>query len=244
MKIIREFADFGKPLVLPKGITLTNPERIKIANTINNALVSIYPFDRHSLIPQIFKGKKIVPQYIFKAVNNRTLLKKFIYDEYNQIQSGIKTKEDLFNFVQNNINDLFSPDGKWFDAVYNTLVATSKKGESIEDKCFKTFIEMASEKGMNIKILPPTNEEDMYGGIDGIFYIKGKRFTIQVKPLFKMEEYKKDSTKYIVFCDGVLKGLKTDYLIVANKDEMYIFRCKGIECSPTYFIVPKENLVK
>jgi hypothetical protein len=59
-----------------------------------------------------------------------------------------------------------------------------------------------------------------------------------------MEDYKKDNSCLIVFCDGVLKELKTDYLIVTNKETTKIFKSKGIQVNPSYFIVPKVNITE
>lgn len=241
MENIRRFADFSN-LYLPNGITLNQSDQQKMRLIIYKAIKEFYNINKNSREPIIINGRKLMPEYLSKAMNNRTLLKKIVYDKNQEIISGIKNKQELFNFVENNLYNLFNPNGKYFDSVYTLLSNTSKKGSSIEDKAFDKFIRMASSKGVNIIIESPTIEEDK-GGIDGIFTLKGNKYTIQVKPLFKIEDYKIDNTKIIVFCDGVLTELKTDYLIVSNDKETRIFRSNGVQAKGSYFLIPKKNEV-
>lgn len=242
MKFIKQYEGYGETnLLLPNSIVLTPYDQEKMRITIYRALYKIYKLKEK---PEkfTFDGIELNKEYLSKAMNNRTLLKKIVYDNNREIVSGVKTKEDLFKFVEDNQYNLFHPKGKYFDAVYRLLSSTSKKGSSLEDKSFDKFIRIASSKGVNIIIESPTIEEDK-GGIDGIFTLKGKRYTIQVKPLHKIEDYKIDNTKFIAFCDGVLTELKTDYLIVSNDKETRIFRSKGVEAKGSYFLIPKKNEV-
>ena len=97
-------------------------------------------------------------------------------------------------------------------------------------------------KNIDIEITKPTIRQDI-DGIDGIFLYNNNEFTIQVKPFFKIEEHPSDNTKYLVFCDGVLKDLVTHYLIAHSSTITYIFRSKGIVAKINYFVIPKDNLV-
>lgn len=241
MKIL-EYADYNS-LSLPKGIVLTNDDRMKICNIIDKSIHAYYDFDKNINKEIIVDGIKLNTEYLSKAVNNRTLLKKIVYDASHEIESGVRTKEELFLFIRNNLFNLFNVKGKWFKYVYKLLSSTSKKGDELEDIAFQKFEELSKLKGIDIEIKGPTIDEDKHG-IDGIFFYNSRRCTIQVKPLFKMEDYKKDPTKYIVFCDGVLKGLTTDYLIVIKDNDVKIFRSKGIQVNPSFFIIPKENLIR
>lgn len=245
MKFILEYAGYGHDnLSLPKGIVLTNQERMEMCKIIADALKQFYNLDKSKNgEPFTVDGITINPEYLSKAVNNRTLLKKIISDPNREIISGVNNKAELFNFVKNNTFDLFNHNGKYFRYVYGLLSSTSKKGKKFENNAFKVFREVAAKKGIDVIIEDPSLKEDIYGGIDGTFMYRGKRFTIQVKPLFKMETYQKDPTSYIIFCDGVLKELKTDYLIVTNEKETKVFRSKGITVFPSYFIAPKSNII-
>lgn len=242
MKFIKQFEGYGESsLLLPNGISLSVEDQQRMRLIIYRALDKIYKIKGRSGIFS-FNGLSLNKEYLSKAMNNRTLLKKIVYDDNKEIVSGVRTKEDLFNFVEENEYNLFHPNGKYFKAVYGLLSSTSKKGYSLEDKSFNKFIRVASSKGVNIIIESPTVEEDK-SGIDGIFTLKGKKYTIQVKPLHKIEDYKIDNTKLIAFCDGVLTQLKTDYLIVSNDVQTRIFRSKGIESKGSYFLIPKSNEV-
>jgi hypothetical protein len=243
MNFLREYSEYDN-LALPNDIILTNSERQEMCRIISDILDKYYPSDsKASRLPIEIGDKIILPNYLYKAINNRTLLKKLVYDPIGEIYTGIRNKEDLFQYVKNNGYDLFHYQGKYFTYIYNLLISTSKKGEVSENRAFDFFIKYAEQKGMAIEIIDPSLKEDMYGGIDGIFILNNKQYTIQVKPLFKIEDYKKDNTKYIAFCDGVLKSLKTDYLIVINNLDILIFRSKGIEVFASYFLIPKTNLV-
>jgi len=230
----------GTDVFLPRGIVLTNVERMQMNRIIADYIKQVYPFANDDP-PVIMGGKRIVPEYILKAINNRLLLQKIVFDSDNKIISGVRTKEDLFRFVKDNLYDLFNYNGIYFNDIYMLLANSSRKGKKFENKAYLAFEEKAKEKGVDIKVEPPSSiEEDKDQGIDGKFTIGSKIYTIQVKPLERIED-KGDS--YHVHCRGNLQVVKTDYLITNNDNETYIFRGKGIVVNPGYFLIPKINLV-
>ena len=243
MNFILEYSEYND-LQLPRRITLSNSERIEIGNVINDYLSKTYKMTRFQKEPFEIGGKVIYPEYLFKTINNRTLLKTLILDPDKIFGSKIYTKDDLYNYIIDNSFDLFHYEGKFFNEVYRLIVTTSKKGRRFENAAFKKFEEIAQLKGINAKVQDPSIKEDVFGGIDGIFYHNNRKFTIQVKPLHKIEDYRKDPTKYIIFCDGVLKELKTDYLIVTNGNDTFIFRSKDVEVNPSFFLASKTSLVQ
>jgi hypothetical protein len=236
-------------ITLPRGIVLTDEERIKLGSIIRNYIYSVYRAKVGGPIMAI-DGKKIDPDILTKIPNNRTMLAKLCFDERNEIVTGIRNKEDLFRFVSDNLFDLFNHKGKYFNVVYSLVTATSYKGDTSEQKSFSYFEKVAASRGLQVKVTKPTKLEDI-GGIDGQFFHQGKRFTIQVKPLHKMESYKKDPNMYIVFCDGMLKTINCDYLIVTNDLDIFIFRNPKIDKEGhrdiisygSYFLVHKEKLL-
>ena len=246
MNYLKEFANYNN-LTLAKGIILTNIERISMFKIINDYITNTYKIDRYS--PDIIEmdGKKLSSEILLKSGNNRTLLNKLISDDRGEIITDIKSKDDLFNFIKNNLFDLFNVNGKYFKYVYNLLLNTSFKGKNYENRSFLKFEEIARKKGKDIKVVEPKDiDEDVFGGIDGIFYYNDKRYNIQVKPLhpsYGIQESFKRPGYYIAFCEGMLKELKTDYVILINKNEIWIFRCNGIKVHDRYFMIPKENLV-
>lgn len=232
MLSLLEFAE--QALLLPNGILLDHNDQNRMRLTIYKAIKSFYNVDKNSTQPIVVNNMELVPEYLFKAVNNRSLLKKIVSD--NQIL----TKDDLFNYIESNLYELFHYNGKLFKEVYNLLYYTSRKGYELEKKAFNYFTRIASKKGINVTIESPTIEEDK-SGIDGFFLYNGNRITIQVKPLKWIEEYKKNNLSYIAFCDGVLTNLKTDYLILVNRNDVRIFRSKNILTFPSYFVIPKDD---
>jgi len=246
MKFILEYNNYSKnnqSLRLSRDVILSNSDRIKIGKLIASIMEDIY--GDNLLSDDIFTmdGKDLNPEYLRKARNNRNLLKKLVYDKDGIIKSNVKTKEDLYSFIEDNSMKLFNPSGFYFKTIYNLLTNSSNKGKSIEERSFELFKNTLKDKrGVDVDIIDPTKEQDI-DGIDGLFMYKGKEFTIQVKPLSYMQSYKKDDTKYIVFCDGVLKNLKTDYLIVLNDNESHIFKSDNSVAYDSYFLIPKSNLI-
>lgn len=235
MKLILEWEKFNK-LSLGK-FTLSDSDRMEVGRKIKEILYSIYG-DKLNLDDKIFiSGKSIDPELLRKAINNRLL-----FDKISNL-GGCSNKSDLIEFIGNNSYDLFSVTGKYFKDIYRLLENTSNKGNKFERKAFRVFKdELKSRKGVDVDITKPSRDEDI-NGVDGVFQYKGRRFTIQVKTLHKIESFKKDESKFIVFCDGVLKNLNTDYLIVINENKIHIFKSSGVLSYGSYYLIPKSSLV-
>ncbi len=240
-KFIKEYKSYNT-LKLPRGIILNDEELKYIKTTIYNAIHTYYNFDRRQDSIIEIDGLRLKSEYLSKAAGNYRLLRKLIYDEYGEINSGVNNKEELISFIKNNLYDLFHYKGKYFKYVYKLLHYSSLSGKSKERKSFDLFENVSKKRGVNIKVELPTVEQDLIG-IDGVFKYNDKYFTIQVKPLKYIEEFKLDNTKWIVFCDGVLSQIKTDYLITTNDKETFIFRNRGIMTKSSYFLVPKSSRV-
>jgi hypothetical protein len=240
--------------ILPMGIVLSSEDRSEMRLLISSALKEFYtPSALYGKNPIIVNGEtELIPEYLQKAVNNQLLMKKIIQDPDRKIITNIDSKEELFDFVKNNLFDLFHYDGRYFVFVYNLLENASKRGKKFEDKAFVKFVEIAAKKGLDIKILEPTLVEDRDGGIDGKFYWDNKMVTIQVKPLIYLDSERKSDISdfqdmYLkAKCKGDIKMLKTDYLILTNRYDTWIFRAKGItvDDETNSFVIPKKNIVE
>lgn len=244
MKYILEFADYrNQTLNLGRGIILSNFERIQLGRIIREWLVKIYGENLIGDSDFSMLGQILKPEYLRKAINNRNLFKKLVYDDRREIYTGVKNKNELLDFVRKEGRELFSPDGKYFKSVYSLLTGSSIRGASLETKAFELLKSYFMNKdGIDVEIAVPTIDEDL-SGVDGKFQLNGEDKTVQVKPLHSIQEYKIDNTKFIVFCDGVLKGLITDYLVVSNNKESHIFTTDGIIVKSSYFLIPKVNLL-
>lgn len=235
--------------ILPKNIILSSEDRSQIRTIISSILKGYYPGLYTKGLITLYNGVTLNTEYLTKAVNNQLLLKKIIDDPRREIITNVNSKEDLFMFLTDNKFDLFNYDGKYFKYVYGLLASSSKRGRMFEEKAFQKFKDFAKKKGMDIEILDPTLEEDKNGGIDGKFLWNGRMITIQVKPVdYLFKDKKSDISEYddnnlVARCKGDIKILKTDYLILANDYETWIFKAKGITVGDNTFIIPKDNIV-
>ena len=238
-------------LLLPKGIALTRQERIEMCRIIESALRQIYGIEGFYKGTLVVDGVEVFYEYMSKAVNNRLLLRKIVYDDRGDIKADIKTKEDLFAFVKENTRELLHPRGRYFPSVYSMLEAATRKGDLGEDKAFAHVEEIARKKGMQIQVLKPRDvEEDVYGGVDGFFTYNDRNFTLQVKPLSEnidppIQDYKKDPGMLIAYFSGFTKQIKTDYLVLNdNRRQLcHLFKSRGIVVNSSHFLIPRENEV-
>lgn len=236
-------------LLLPKNIALSRTERQEMCRIMESSLKEIYKVSMFHRGIVTIDGKDVDTTYILKAINNTLLLKKIISDPRREIVTSINNKEDLFDFVKANLNELFHPHGIYFKYVYELLKFTTKKGESSEDIAFKYVEEVARRKGLQIEVLKPRElSDDVYGGIDGFFVYNDREFTIQVKPLSEtiepnIEEDIENPEYIRANCAGFIKGLKTDYLVLTDlrKKKTFLFKAKDIIVENNCFLIPKSN---
>lgn len=238
-------------LLLPKGIALNKQERQEMCRILESGLKEIYNVRKFYQGMVEVEGVSVRYEIIAKSVNNRLLLKKLVWDERKEIITNVRSKEDLFEFVKENIEELLRPTGRYFNAVYSLLKATSYVGDRAEGIAFRQIEEIGKKKGLQIQVLKPREvADDVYGGVDGFFVYNDREFTIQIKPLSPkfdppISENKRDPQYFIAYVDGFIKEVKTDYLaLVDNKAEKcYLFQAKGIIASSTSYLIPKSNLV-
>lgn len=246
-----KFEQSQEYLLLPKGIALTKNERQEMNRILDSGLKEIYNVRKfHQGIVNL-EGVDVRYEHISKAVNNRFLLKKIIDDRRGEIVTNVSTKEELFDFVKENVRELLHPKGKYFNAVYSLLQNTSLKGEKAEMIAYAYIEEIGKKKGLQIQVLKPREiQQDVYGGVDGFFIHNDKEFTVQVKPLSEkispyISEYRKDNKYFIAYVDGFIKEIYTDYLALVDSrtTTCFLYKSKGILCYNTHYLIPKENLV-
>lgn len=246
-----KFEQTQEYLLLPKGIALTKTERQEMNRILDSGLRDVYNVRKFYQGIVTIDGIEVRYEIISKAVNNRFLLKKIIDDRRGEIITSISSKEDLFVFIKENVQELLHPKGKYFRAVYTLLQNTSSKGEKAEQIAFTYIEEMGKKKGLEIQVLKPREiQQDVYGGVDGFFIHNDKEFTVQVKPLSEkispyILEYRKDTRYFIAYVDGYIKEIYTDYLALVDSksNTCFLYKAKGIICHNTHYLIPKENLV-
>ena len=155
----------------------------------------------------IFIDNKIINgEYISKMVNNYTIFKNVIRI------NNIKDEESFYNFMLSNLNDIYSPNGKFFsEEALPILVNTTRKGNMLEKIAKKSFLKYSQEKGIDITIQNPSVDEDI-NGVDFKFLSNGRSFTVQVKPF---TDYKYIGDKIFIKSEGSL-SLNTNYLILCD----------------------------
>jgi hypothetical protein len=246
MNFIKEYAQHSQygEIVLPRGIALSHMDRKELNRIIADELTVLYNMTKDQAGDAednlVFGDRVIVPEYLFKAINNTTILKWLVNNR------NINTKEELFDFIKNNSFELFHYDGRYFNYIYDILLSCSTRGEERENSSFEYFEKIAKSKGINTRIFfgkKYISSRMDRSGIDGYFYYNGKKFTIQVKPLDVIKDDETDDTKFVASSSGDVKDLVTDYLILSNSFETLIFRAKGIRVSGLSFFIPKGNLV-
>ena len=113
MKHIYEFANFNDNVLLPRGIILSNTDRMSLCKIIANALNQYYNLDSVKGEYVDVGGQKLQREILSKMINNRTILKRTIIQN-----RSIKTKDDLINFIKDHLHDMYHFDGKFFDENY------------------------------------------------------------------------------------------------------------------------------
>jgi hypothetical protein len=216
-------------------------EREKLIRKILN---EIYP-NFNSVKGFNINGLLISSELLNKCPKNISILYEII-EISKSISQTINNADELLYFIERFKYDLFSPSGRFFNKIYEKMGGSSEKGRLREKEAENLFIEYANSKGFfNIEIKSPTAKEDI-SGIDCYFEFNKKRYTIQTKTLSKILE---DDDKFIVYINGYLTSITTDYLILIpdNTSEKYIFKGKNVtnidNDGVSYYSIPKSDLL-
>jgi hypothetical protein len=206
---------------------------------IKDYIIEIYgPFGfKYSVTEDLnVEGQIINSEYISKMVNNYTVFKAIIRENF------IRTEGAFYHFMTNNLSDIYHWDGKYFKRVtLPILINSSKKGNIGEQNSllfFKNSIK--EEKGISVKFIKPTVEEDL-SGIDAKFIWLGKEVTIQVKPYDKAT-ISESTRKVKAYSQGSL-SLNTDYLILYKKQSFIIVKGKDVVIEGNYFTFQEDKVV-
>jgi hypothetical protein len=181
-------------------------------------------------------GRIINGEYVSKMVNNYTVFKNVIRI------NNIKDEESFYNFMLSNLNDIYSPDGRFFiEQTLPILINATRKGNSLEQLAIIDFEKFAKSKNLDIFIKRPTTDEDIRG-IDFIFHANNRDYTVQVKPF---TDYKYIGDKIYIKSEGSL-SLGTNYLILCDGKNCIKLRntkTNPIKIKGDVFISSKSNLL-
>lgn len=181
-------------------------------------------------------GYTINSEYISKMVNNYTIFKAIIKDNF------IRTEEAFYHYMTNNLEAIYNWKGKYFKRVtLPILISTSRRGNIGEKQSLDFFKKSLQEKkGISINFIQPTVEEDI-SGIDGKFIWEGKEVTIQVKP-YDTATISASTRKVKIHSQGSL-SLNTDYLIVYKGQSFIIIKGKDVKIEGNYFTFQEDKMV-
>jgi len=253
MKLIREFGRFVadyKPINLyikgQKPIII-NPDKAKEKELLVRSIINqIYPnFKGNNSF--IVNGVIISGELLNKAQKNIAILYEIV-DIAKSEGIMIETAEDLINFISLNSQDLFHPDGIFFDRIYTRLGGATTKGKEKESESDNLFNRYANSKGIKIQLKSPSSYQEDIAGVDAYFEHKGTKYTIQTKTLSSITE---SDTDYIVYISGYFTEIKTHYLVLMPKDNLdtkYIFKGKNVKTlvnkeGVNYYLIPKSDLL-
>jgi len=181
-------------------------------------------------------GQIISSEYISKMVNNYTVFKAIIKENF------IRTEAAFYHFMTNNMKEIYHWEGKYFKRItLPVLINTSRRGNVGEQNSLRFFKQSLQEKkGISVNFIPPTVEEDI-SGIDGKFIWLGKEITIQVKP-YDRAVISESTRKVKVHSQGSL-SLNTDYLIVYKAQSFIIIQGRDVTIEGNEFTFQEDKVV-
>lgn len=198
-----------------------------------------YQYNSPNNIDIVIKPDLILnSEYISKMVNNYTIFKSVIRN------FNLKTEIEFYDFMYDNLNRIYHYNSEYFKKhTIDILMKTSRKGNLIEynsKNYFKKFIK--DQYGYDVEIKEPTKEQDLKG-IDGIFEIGGKDYTIQIKPF---TDFTKKNNEIEFKSDGSL-SVNTNYLILYKDSSNYVFLRNGkknkIQIKGNKFVANNKNIL-
>jgi hypothetical protein len=184
---------------------------------------------------------------ISKFFDNRMLVLFIIQLAEQQDDIIIRNAKEYEAYILIYQEELFNPNGKNFQAILDFMMEKSKKGDEMEKVGYKFFTKWIKDTyNSSIKILPPTHNQDI-NGVDGIFFVDRKRYTIQVK---KGASIIKGDNSFKISINGGYTKIKTDYLVVVFDNSRYesaIFIGDNVEVinfgGISYYNVPIDDML-
>lgn len=175
---------------------------------------------------------------IAKSVSNALVVGNeppldFKGSEENQYKSIVK----LVNTLRKYKDRIFATDSPLYMAIIENMEQSKEKGDTVESI---TFGRLNNEfGGENVEIVSgPGSASDMSGN-DGFITLNGERKSIQIKPLWKIEEI---DNMFHVYTTGKLEMYTQDWMVFSNKSRTVIFSSNGMSLGQGYYIFDQEPL--
>lgn len=249
MRLILEYDEFKKDyrpinlLIKGQGSIFLDVDKSKEKDILIRSIINkLYPglkgddtFD--------FNGVILSGELLNKTQKNISILYEIVSIAREEGEK-IQTADQLINFISTHSQDLFHPEGIFFNRIYTRLGGATEMGRTKESESDKLFTKYADNKGIKVELKAPDSYQQDIDGIDSYFEHEGNRYTIQTKTLASIED---QGDHYIVYIDGYFTKIKTHYLVLIS-NKKYIFKGRNVTTQidkngVDYYYIPKENLL-
>jgi Fe-Mn family superoxide dismutase len=175
---------------------------------------------------------------IAKSVNN--LLKisgKNPLDLSGSEDEVLNEIKRLVEIVGKYKDKIFATDSVFYRAIEENLKQSKDKGDKVEEVAFKRL--KSKFGGSNVEIISGPGIESDFQGNDGFIDLNGTKISIQVKPLWKVEE---NIDGYHVYTTGKIEGYEQDWMVFSNNRSTLVFDNKGMEDRENYYFFPNPPI--
>jgi len=177
---------------------------------------------------------------IINYANSNNILCENIVKKFN-----CNTKEDLFNIIETESKNLFTPDGAYFNEVLRILTKTELYGIQNEEFAAKYLEGFLKQNSIDSKVYRTETdcEDDLLKGIDLYFDYNGKKITCQVKPLKELHNNMR--SMFEIVSSGKLKPYSVHYLIFVNykQNKLIMFKNKIVTYKDKTVFIHLRNFV-
>lgn len=214
-------------------------------NLVQKLIFEIYPDKVNIGNIKFIAGQKFDYTGRYKSIinyanTNVTLLKSIVK------LFSIESVKELFEFLNKNYKELFSPEGSGFSNTLSVLKKTEEYGnqnEQLAAMYMQSVIKQKTGQNIEVKRTETDSREDFIDGIDLYFTLDGKRYTCQVKPLKNLEV--NNSEDYKITSSGRIKQYNVSYFVFVNKDrqKFAVFKNRNVTISNDTLTFPKSSFV-
>jgi hypothetical protein len=243
---------FSKILEGLKSKNLSWNEKRSIRELIDNILLKQLGYDTvyisglgDFIKPQSWEDSKKMKSILNYANTNMLLL-----DHLSQYFS-LNSYQELYKFIEDNKEDLFLLNGKYFNMVIEKIKYTINSGILNEEYAKNFMEENWKDRGCLVRRTETDYYDDLILGIDLYFTVDGgsREYTVQVKPLKSIKKSianRLSPTRiFKVESAGVVKLYNVDYYIFVNRHqkEVIMFKAKGASVYKNTFSFNSSNYV-
>jgi Fe-Mn family superoxide dismutase len=144
---------------------------------------------------------------------------------------------ELLEIVEKYRNKIFATDSVFYKAIEKNLKQSKEKGDKVEDVTFKRLVKKFGES--NVKVVSSPGSVSDFEGNDALVRLNGQTKSIQIKPLWKVEE---NPDGYNVYTTGKIENYKQDWMVFSSNHSTLIFDNQGMEARENYYFFPEPPI--